>query len=239
MSSHDARRVPLFLFSSKVHCTSSNGSDVIASRRSHKQGSIMPTLMKPTVGAKVFSGLLNMHAGTVPKWIPSQAPWPHHEPRHQPVSGCCTACGQTLIDDEGQGDIAQCGVQRQGIEVLSVRAGWRRRRMLRWDEIQVASCNTKYINVHDTDGLVHLIENSLDRVCEHAGSNIVRVHRSHAINPKYLSSVVSRSDGSCDFVMQSGVKVPGSRRLTKPARLTIFGEAPRRRSTDCQTTTGT
>jgi hypothetical protein len=192
----------------------------------------MQTLMKPTIGARVFSGLLDMHAGKVPKWIPSQAPVPEYQPSPKTASRCCTACGQALIDIERMQDTAPSGVQHHGIEVLSVRAGWRRRRLVRWDEIQVASCDTKYINLHDTDGLVHLIEFSLDRVCEQAGPNLVRVHRGHAINPKYLSSVVSRSDSSCDFVMQSGVTVPGSRRLTKPARIAIFGEAPRRRSTD-------
>ena len=232
MSSSDARRVTLFSPTSKARFTTRKVSYVTSPRRSHKQGLEMQTLVKPTVGAGVFSGLLKMQAVTVPKKVPSQALWPELVSGHQPASGCCAACGQALIDSERVRDAAQCAAQRQGVEILSVRAGWRRRRLLRWDEIQVASCDAKYINVHDTDGLVHLIEFSLDSVCEYAGSNMVRVHRSHAINPKYLSSVVSRSDGSCDFVMHSGVKVPGSRRLTKPARITIFGEAPRRRITD-------
>jgi DNA-binding LytR/AlgR family response regulator len=192
----------------------------------------MQTLMKPTIGARVFSGLLDLHADKMPKWIPSPTTVPEYQPQRPTASGCCSACGQALRDIETVQDTSPSIAQRHGIEVLSVRAGWRRRSLVRWEEIEVASCNAKYINVHDKDGLVHLIEFSLDRICEHAGPNLVRVHRGHAINPKYLSSVVSRSDSSCDFVMQSGITVPGSRRLTKPARIAIFGEAPRRRSTD-------
>lgn len=188
----------------------------------------MQTMMKHSDAAKAFVPPHHEALTALPWWSrppafealePRQAPAQREvfpDPQQAP---CCEACGRALHGAPAP----------QGIEVLSVRAGWRRRLLLRWDDIQVLTCDTKYINVHGIDGMVHVIEASLDRVCEDAGPHFVRIHRGHAINPKYLTSVVSRSDGSCDFVMQSGLSVPGSRRLAKPARVAIFGEPPRRR----------
>jgi LytTr DNA-binding domain len=192
----------------------------------------MHTAIGPAEFTKVSSALIDLHAARVPYGPESRPPWTQVDIGAEGNLACCATCGQTLTEKDKFREASAAGAQPLGIEVLSRRAGWQRRLLLKWDDIQLVSCDAKYINVHDKDGLVHLIENSLDNVCKHAGPHLVRVHRGHAINPKHLSSLVSRTDGSCNFVMQSGVSVPGSRRLVRPARITIFGETMRRRSTD-------
>jgi LytTr DNA-binding domain len=192
----------------------------------------MHTAIEPADVTKVYSARADLHAGGVPYGPQLKAPWVQDETSAEGSLACCATCGQALAENNKSFEASPAQAQSLGIEVLSRRAGWQRRLLLKWDNIQLVSCDAKYINVHDKDGLIHLIENSLDSICKHAGPHLVRVHRGHAINPKHLSSLVSRTDGSCDFVMQSGVSVPGSRRLVRPARISIFGETMRRRSTD-------
>jgi DNA-binding LytR/AlgR family response regulator len=233
VSSRDARRVTSFFPNSNVQGTGLIGSDITPTpSKSFNQGLKMHAAIKPANIAKVSSALNDLHAARGPHGPEPRAAWAQGETSAEGNLGCCATCGQTLTEKYKFRDASPAGAQALGIEVLSRRAGWQRRLLLKWDDIQLVSCDAKYINVHDKDGLVHLIENSLDSVCKHAGPHLVRVHRGHAINPKHLSSLVSRTDGSCDFVMQSGVSVPGSRRLVRPARITIFGETMRRRSTD-------
>ena len=199
----------------------------------------MQIMMKHAVAAKAFMPESPAALVALPWWSrqngarsePSERGVAQNDTHHDshlasPDDGrqppCCEACGRALPNMPAQ----------QGIEVLSVRAGWRRRLLLRWDDIQALSCDAKYINIMDNEGMVHVIEDSLDRLCSIEGAPFVRIHRSHAIHPKALASVVTRSDGSCDFVLSSGIKYPGSRRQSKSARVSIFGETPRRRRGD-------
>ncbi len=188
----------------------------------------MQIFMKSSPATKAFRAVPANHLLALPWWNerlnpdtsgPQVACAPHESFQREPQAVSCEACGQALTKSTAL----------QGIEVLSLRAGWRRRQLLRWDEIQALSCDVKYINITDNDGIEHVIEDSLDRLCALTGAPFVRIHRSHAIHPAALNSVVTREDGTCDFVLKSGLKLPGSRRQSKTARLTIFGVTPRRR----------
>ena len=98
--------------------------------------------------------------------------------------------------------------------VITLRSGGREVRLPAGDIIS-ASAAGNYAEVSTATG-AHLARTTLaelERLLREAGAEPVRVHRSHLVARKAVREIIPTGDGDAELVLETGARVPVSRRL--------------------------
>ena len=77
------------------------------------------------------------------------------------------------------------------------------------------SAADNYVEAHTTSGKIHMLNKSMERLCQLLPGNFLRVHRSHIVNLENVASFQHEGGGKYSLVLSNKVKLPVSRNQYK------------------------